>query len=384
MRKHMVLAFVMAAAIPFVCTACAQKPAENGEGPSYRFVSEESPHEGTWLIWPHDHSVAYHYNEEPDNALFTRDDLESVWVAMTKALHTGETVHIVAYDEAEKRHITERLTAEGVDMDQIDFFIYPTNDVWARDTGPIFVYDEKNNKFVIANFRFDGWGEKQEYDKDDGLAQAVADAYGIDILQIPELVLEGGSFECDGAGTLLAAKSSVVSENRNADKTLPEVEAILAKYLGVTNFIWIEGSVNEDITDAHIDGIAKFINDRQIFICSEEEYKELFEFDPDEKDWASFVNAKNAKGEPYELVHLPLTKNTVRAYGVDKEYQVGYTNHYVGNKVVLVPQFGDPNDAVALEIIAKYYPGRTVIGIDCSKLIYFGGMIHCITQQQPA
>lgn len=346
----------------------------------YRFPAEDSPHEGTWLCWPHDRSTVEF--EMPEGSTSYRDDMEDAWVAMTKALHTGEIVHIIAYNEEEQAHIEGLLTAENVDMSQIDFFLCETDDVWVRDTGPIFVLDEDGQP-VIANFTFNGWGGKQEATKDNAIPQAVADAYGFDIVQIPELVLEGGAVDVDGAGTLMASKSSIINKNRNPGKSQEEIESILSKYLGIENFLWIKGSAGEDITDAHIDGTARFINDHQIFICSKREYAWLFEHDPDRKDWLVFENAKNARGEDYELVHLPLTRTLLRSYGKNLGYYGMYVNYYIGNEVVLVPQYGDDNDELALEIIGKAYPGREIVGIDCSKIVYYGGMVHCVAQQQP-
>lgn len=361
----------------------ADKPDIPDDGKQYQYLSEEDKHEGTWLTWPHDYGSVYDYYTKPGASTSYRDDIEDIWVAMTKALHTGEKVHIVAYDEKEQAHIKKLLKAENIDMGQIDFFICETDDVWIRDTGPIFVFDEDEN-LTIADFKFNGWGGKQEAAKDDALPEAIADAYDINIVPIPEMVLEGGAYEIDGAGTLLAAKSSIVSKNRNSEKSLEEVESYLSKYLGVKNFIWIEGSTDEDETDAHIDGTARFINDHQIFICDKEEYKELYLHDPDEADWEVFKNAKNAEGEKYELVHLPLTKATLKTYGKDMYYYGSYTNYYVANEVVLVPQYNDANDKKVLEIIGKHYPDKEVVGIDCINLIYYEGAIHCITQQQPA
>lgn len=198
------------------------------------------------------------------------------------------------------------------------------------------------------------------------------------IVEIPDFVLEGGAVELDGEGTLLAAKSSVISKNRNADMTMVQVEAYLTKYLGVTNFIWLDGVTDQDITDAHIDGMARFYDENTLLTVSEDEFFDLYA-GIQESDYELLLSAKNAKGEPYELIEFPMTAQN--AQGV--EYKGSYLNYYIGNEVVLVPVYDDDNDEIALEILAELYEGRKIIPIDVTALYQYGGMLHCVTQQQP-
>lgn len=152
----------------------------------------------------------------------------------------------------------------------------------------------------------------------------------------------------------------------------------MSKYLGVTNFIWLEGVTDEDITDAHIDGMARFLDDRTILTVSEADFAELYE-SISMDDYRTIQNAKNANGQPYEIVELSLTNKNVT--GLD--YKGSYLNYYIGNAVVLVPIYDDENDDVALEIIAELYPEREIVPIEVNSLFQYGGMIHCVTQQQP-
>lgn len=333
----------------------------------YYFPAEETPHEGTWLTWPH----AYTYGED------YLEEVEYIWLEMAYALHTGEKVHIIAYDETEQVRIETLLTAEGLDMNQVDFVIAKSDDVWCRDTGPIFVFDEQD-KLLIADFAFDGWGGKTAYHNDDKIPQAVAAQKGIPIVSIPDFVLEGGSVELDGSGTAMLCKSSVVSKNRNPGMSVSQAENYLSQYFGATNFIWLEGVVGQDITDAHIDGTARFVDNKTILTMSETDFFELYE-DVIESDYDALHSAKNASGESYKIIELPMTSDNVA--GLD--YKGSYLNFYVGNEVVLVPIYGDQNDTAATKILAEIYADRKIVPIDVTTLYQYGGMLHCITQQQP-
>lgn len=333
----------------------------------YYMPSEETLHEGTYLTWVHEYTYGKKYREE----------IENVWIEMTKALHAGENVHIIAYNEFEKERIIGLLNKERIDLSKIDFVIAKSDDVWTRDSGPIFVYDE-DNKVVIADFGFDGWGQKAPYKKDDKLPKAVAEQKGIPIVDISDFVLEGGAIEIDGNGTLMATLSCVNSDSRNKKLSLEEVENYLKQYLGVSNFIWLEGVEGEDITDAHIDGIARFYDKNTLLTVSENDFFELYEGIL-ESDYDILCNAKNTEGIKYDIIELPLTSKNV----IGLDYKGSYLNYYVANEVVLVPIYNDKNDKIAIDVIQRLYKSKKIVPIDVSVLYKNGGMIHCITQQQP-
>ena len=263
-------------------------------------------------------------------------------------------------------------------MSKVDFYVFPTDDVWVRDNGPIFVYDEEGN-LVIQNWEFNGWGNKAPYNKDNQIPTKVSEAIGIPKIDV-DMVMEGGALELDGNGTVISTLSCVNNDNRTKNFTIEEIEAYLTKYYGVTNFVWLDGVAGMDITDNHIDGMIKFFDDRTIIAASE------FDLDPsdlsDDDDAKKLLTAKDINGEPYEFVFLPETKENV--VKVDGEWIKGaYLNFYVGNKVVLVPNYDDENDKVANKILQDLYTDKEVIGIDVRDLYADGGMIHCVTQQQP-
>lgn len=337
----------------------------------YTMPDESEQHEGTWLQWPHQFQYGDTY----------RNRLDATWVAMTKALVTGEKVHLVAFNSTEKSRITNLLNKAGVQLTNIEFKIYETDDVWARDNGPIYVRD-KNGQLMIEDWGFNGWGEKADYALCDAIPTKIAADQNRPKIDLNDVMInEGGAIEIDANGTLLATKSAILNKNRNPNMTQTEAEEIFTKYLGVTNFIWLEGVSGLEITDMHIDGFAKFANKNTLVTMSK---NDLLYWQVPKADVDKLYATKNRNNVAYNIVQLPLTKNNVvTAYSKNLGYKGSYANYYIANTSVLVPNYNDPNDVVANQIIQKLYPTRTVIGIDVRNLYANGGMIHCVTQQQP-
>ncbi|MBX7108632.1 MAG: agmatine deiminase family protein [Chitinophagales bacterium] len=329
-------------------------------------------HEGTWLAWPHDSTYG------PGNRAF----FESAWVEMTRELVKSENVHIVSYSQAEVDHTVELLTASGIALDKIDFFIHPTDDYWIRDNGPIFVKDEQGN-LVIGDWKFDGWGNDWPYLLDDQIPSLIGADIDKTVLDLSAMVLEGGAIEVDGNGTLLATKSSITGDHRNDGLTLSQVEDYLTTYLGVSNIVWLEGKYGGsfDVTDSHIDGFAKFLDTSTIVTMNSTDLAYWFVSSADRN---ILYNMTNANGNQYNYVYLPLTKKVVKTTdGVSTGSKGSYVNYYEGNTVVLVPTYADDNDDDAIAIIQGLYPAKEVVGIDCRNMFSVGGMVHCVTQQQP-
>lgn len=340
---------------------------ETADTETYVFPDENEKHEGTWLIWPHEHTYGKAYARS----------LEPIWIQMTKALAEGENVHILAYDETLKKHIAAVLSENSVNTANVNYVIAESDDVWARDTGPMFVRDQEGH-LHIADFAFDGWGGKTPYAKDDAVPEAVSAALDMDRLDISGFVLEGGSVEIASDGTMLAAKSSVISKNRNPDISQTEAEEILAKYLGVKKFIWLNGVTDEDITDGHIDGFARFYDDHTILTVPEADFYELYE-NIQTEDYETLTHCTNASDEAYDIVEIPLTKNNVS--GLD--YKGSYLNFYLGNEVLLLPVYGDENDEPVTAQMKQLYPDHEIVPINVTALYKNGGMLHCVTQQEP-
>jgi agmatine deiminase len=349
----------------------------------YTFPDETEMHEGTWLQWPHQYEYGNAYRNEND----------ATWVAMTSALQANEKVHIIAYNATEQTRITSLLTTAGVPLTNVTFKIAQTNDVWVRDNGPIYVRNSSGS-LVIEDYGFNGWGGDYNYAKDTVIPSAIGTTTGMTVLNLNSvLTIEGGAWEMDGSGTFLATKTSILAQTnpttttgiraiRNLGKTQAQIEATLIQYLGVKKFIWLDGWFSqEDITDAHIDGFAKFVPGNKLVTMNN---ADLLYWGASQADINTLYAATNTTNVDYTKVYLPLTQNDVsKTNGQSLGYKGSYINYYVANNRVLVPNYNDPNDAVANAIIAGLYPSRTVVGIDVRNLYGNGGMVHCVTQQQP-
>jgi agmatine deiminase len=304
-------------------------PIRRGNEPSspccskiYRMPAEDDEHEATWLQWPHNYAWDSQHVER----------YQDIFISATRALCTGEKVHIIVYNAAEQERIQQQLLAnyqdkncdnnsDKVDMSQIDFFQWPTDDVWIRDNGPIFVYEEATasqdpsqpaqspplptttttRQLVVSDWRFNGWGNKADYWLSNSIPQHVARALQLPWLPVP-MVNEGGSIEVDGRGTLLAKKSSIINNNRNPGWTQSDVERYFEHYLGIQKFIWLTGKKGgADITDDHVDGTARLAQHGNCIVAMGRDDLEV------KRDYDILKNAKDVRGKPYTLVHLPLT-----------------------------------------------------------------------------
>ena len=344
----------------------------NAQTVQYTMPSEDMQHEGTWLQWPHNFTYPPYHLE----------DNEPAFIEMVAALESTEKVHIVVYDVNDQTHVQQALINASVPLTNVDFYIHSNDDYWVRDNGPIFVYDSDNN-LTILDFGFNGWGGDTQYSLCDSIPTLLSTDLGLPVINLSEMVLEGGAIEIDGHGSVMLTRSSVTAADRNPNLTETQIENYLTTYLGLTNFIWLDGQFGGmlDITDMHIDGFAKFIDSSTVITFSN---SDLSYWGLSNADITSLTSATNINGTPYTYVTLPLTQNdVVTTWGNNIQFKGSYVNYYVASDVVLVPTYNDPNDANALSIIQSQYPNRTVLGIDSRNLYFNGGMVHCVTQQQP-
>ena len=338
----------------------------------YSFPAEDFPHEGTWLQWPHHYQYGINY----------RDSLDETWIKIVKALKDNERVHIVVYDKDEEFRVKNLLHKSDLTLTNIGFNIHKTNDVWIRDNGPIFVKNSLDD-LVAEHWGFNGWGGKFPYDHCSKIPSCLATDLGMDIVKV-NMVVEGGAIEVDGKGVLLATKSSIISQTpravRNPGLNKKNAESILAQYYGVSKVIWLEGGYPEaDLTDMHIDLLARFAPENRLLTMSHED---LTFVGLSKIDVSTLYTASNTEGVVYSKIILPLTQNLLTATN-GARFKGSYTNFYVGNEVVLVPNYNDPNDSSVNSLFQDVYPNRKVIPIDVRILSAYGGAIHCVTQQQP-
>ena len=346
----------------------------------YHMPAEWSKHEGTWLQWPYDRILPGYER-----------DLERIWLTMVDILHVHENVHIIVCDEQHKTHVEKQLEYYRIGPKNIDFSVIPTNDVWARDNGPIFVFDELNNT-VLTDWEFNGWGGRYEYQLDNVVPSIIGKVRKLPVVK-PPMVLEGGGVEVNGSGIFMATRSSILNSNRNPGISQEDAERIIHEYLGATNFIWLSGTTKEesallgDVTDAHIDGAARFTSETTVLYNDTNDTSSPM-YQTCKRHFRELQDARTESGQKLTLVPLPMPEpgvfRTVKVDTITSERVTGkYCNYYVANGVVLVPVFGNINDERAKGIISEQFPTREVIGINVLGLVDYGGAIHCVTQQQP-
>ena len=341
--------------------------------------AEWEPHEGTWLQWPQD-KVYRGYELK----------LERIWLNMVDALHNHENVHLIVSGERQRDHVAYQLNYHAIGLDNVDFYIIPTNDVWARDNGPIFVIND-DGETAITDWVFNGWGERFPYDLDDKVPSTIGAKLNLPVFNAPR-VLEAGAVEVNGKGTFMATRTSVIDPYRNPGMSQEDIEMILSQYLGVTHFIWLTGAGRGecdqwgDETDSHIDIVARFTDETTVlYNCthnlSDPRYRMLA------RSYEELKEATTEAGKTLTLVPLPLPEvhqtSKMTDWRVSTFSDAAYSNYLIANNVVLVPVYGHANDERGLKIIAEHFPGREIIGIEVVALIEHGGAIGCVTQPQP-
>src|SRR5690625_3288091 len=249
-----------------------------------------------------------------------------------------------------------------------------------RDSGPLFIRDEAG-RVAMTDWRFNAWGEKYEWRMDNGAPGRVGLHLGMRRFEIP-VVLEGGAIELNGDGVCLTTRSCLLSQRRNPNMDEESYEQVLHDYLGVSNVVWLQGGMQDDHTDGHIDTIVRFAGRDDVILCTVDEDESGPDYETLHNNLVALQNLRDHEGNPYEVVELPLPRRRIEMNG--KLLPLTYANYYVGNGFVAVPVYEDENDERALEIIRRYFPDREVVGLPALGLITGGGAFHCITQQQPA
>ena len=346
---------------------------------NYRMPAEWSQHEATWLAWPHN----------PEDWPGKFQTIPWVYAEIVRLLSVHERVHIVVDDAPSQQRAQSILHRAGANLDQVTFHQWPTNRVWTRDSGPIFVRNPEGH-VAITNWHFNAWAKYPDWQLDDQIPGGVAELLGLSSWQ-PEvqiengakrLVLEGGSIDTNGEGILLTTEECLLSEvqQRNPGVSREQLEEAFHNYLGIDQVIWLGCGIAGDDTHGHIDDITRFVAPDTIVTAIEPNTS-----DPNHTPLAeNLVRLKSARtpaGKQYNIVEIPLPHAVVFR---GQRLPASYANFYIANGLVLVPTFNDPNDRVALNILSEVFPGREVIGIHSVDLVWGLGTLHCMTQQQPA
>lgn len=360
----------------------AKTPRRKAEHPSlsfgYRMPAEWEPHEATWLGWPHNAS-------DWPGKLAT---IHWVYAEIVRKLAEGELVRILVNSKPHEERAKRFLSRAGVNLTQIQFFPVPTNRGWTRDFGPIFVTKKKPRpQAVIARFRFNAWARYPDWKKDDQVPERLAKRLNHPILPITfngsDVVLEGGSIDVNGAGTLLTTEECLLDPKiqvRNPGLNRKDYETVFSQSLGVTNTVWLNKGIAGDDTHGHVDDLCRFVTPHTVVLCQErnahdENHRPLAE------NRERLESASLEDGLKIEMIPLPMPGPLVFD---GRRLPASYANFYIGNAAVLVPTFNDPNDRVALGILGELFHDRPVVGIHAVDLVWGFGTIHCLTQQQPA
>jgi agmatine deiminase len=325
---------------------------------------EWAAHAATWMSWPQGQELWFG----------NLDAVRGEYAQLVSTIARFEPVELLVSDDESERDARRRLP-EGAD---IRFHRVPLDDVWVRDNGPIFVRDE-HGRVALTNWKFNSWGGKFEWRNDDRVPEYVAGRLGMDHWDL-STVLEGGAIEVNGDGVALVTRSCLLTPTRNPGLSEQGYSALLSRYLGIDNLLWLDGGLENDHTDGHIDTITRFTDAQTIVTSTEADAS-----DPNHavmrRNLQALKEMRDGKERPFQVVELPLP--AARLEGPEGRLPPTYANFYIGNGFVVVPQYGDANDALALNILKPLFQGSEVIGLPSRAIIGGGGSFHCMTQQQP-
>jgi len=340
----------------------------------YTFPPEWAPHLATWFSWPRPEGISF-----PDKYHTVPENLARIF----KEIAPRERVEINVPNGNYERIVRGQLTEHGCPLKNIFFHHIKTNESWCRDHGPAFVQRRNasgKKETAVVDWAFNAWGGKYPpYDDDDGVPTEIAKELGLPVFY-PEIVMEGGSVEFNGAGTILTTAQCLLNKNRNPQLGKTQIEKFLKDYYGQSHICWLGDGIAGDDTDGHIDDLARFINPTTIVVGVEDDPK-------DENHEVLRDNLKRVRklkdqnGRPFDIVEIPMPG----VIEFDRQrLPATYVNFYFINGALLVPTFRNrKNDRKALEILQKNLPKHEVIGVDCVELIWGLGAIHCLSQQQP-
>jgi agmatine deiminase len=344
------------------------KPTPAKEG--YSMPAEWQPHEATWISWPH-----------PDGASFPSayERVLPAFVEMVRALADSEIVRINVRDAAQELEVRALLGEDKIG--RVEYFRVPTDEPWCRDHGPIFLKRKENPKIAAVDFGFNAWGYKlSPFEHDEAAAALMARRIGVPVFDFGGFVLEGGSIEVNGQGTVLTTESCLLNPNRNPDLSREQIEENLRNALGVTQILWLGDGIEGDDTDGHVDDITRFVSPNTVVTVIEED-EDDFNYEPLELNLQRLRTMHLSNGSPLRVLKLPMPSRIIRD---GQRLPASYANFYIANTVVLLPTYQDANDAWAASVLKEAFPYRRIVPIDCRELIWGLGAFHCLTQQQPA
>ena len=360
-------------------SVCARVPEHDATAPIPRkgdtprklgffMPAEWEPHDAVWLSWPHNKNTFPHLKEVEDG-----------YIRFIAAITPSERVELFVPNPMINRMVKARLKSAGIDLSLVTIRTITYSDVWIRDYGPTFVVNPALKQSAMVRWEFNAWGGKYEDQIADGNVPTDMNRW-LDLPVFrPGIILEGGSIDTNGRGTVLTTRACLLNPNRNPELSQDDIEDYLKEYLGAVKIIWLNRGVTGDDTDGHIDDIARFVSPSTI-VCAYEENPADENYEVLKENYEILTRATDQENKPFTIVKLPMPSPIICD---DERYPASYTNFYIGNTVVIVPVFDDPHDEEALRIIQEIFPDRTVTGVNARAMVEGYGTFHCATQQQP-
>jgi agmatine deiminase len=336
----------------------------------YRMPAEWEPQSSVWLAWPTNPDTWSHE---------LISEVRQVYTELIAVLSVHQTVSLLVDQVDDEQDVGDTLAAAQVNEEAVRFLQVPTVDTWVRDYGPTFLINDSLRQVGMVKWGFNAWGGKYDDLIADGGVPDQLNRF-LDLAMFEAgFVLEGGSIEVNGRGTVLTTEQCLLNPNRNPDLSRSEIEEGLKEFLSAPNVVWLTDGIEGDDTDGHIDDIARFIDERTV-LCAVEEDPADSNYQILEDNHERLSLARDQDGRGLNVLKLPMPDQVAGPHG---RLPVSYANFYIGNRTVIVPVFGQRKDRTALDLIQRCFPQRRVVGIDSTALVHGLGGIHCCTQQQP-
>ncbi len=342
-----------------------QTPASQG----FSFPAEWAKHTATWLSWPHKEA------SWPGKL----DTIYPSYIEFIKILTRNELVRINVVDEVMKAAVVFQLQHAGVDMSRVELFAFGTNDAWCRDHGPAFVINPETKQKAIIDWGYNAWGGKYPpFDLDDVIPTKIGNHFDLPVFN-PGIVMEGGSVDFNGKGTILTTTACLLNKNRNPLLSQDQIETYLRNYYGAEQILWLGDGIVGDDTDGHIDDITRFVNeDTVVTVVEEDKNDENYHLLQENLETLKTMRLLN--GKQLNIVELPMPEAVIYE---DTRLPASYANFYIANSAVIVPTYRSVNDDKACDILQQCFPDHEVIGIDSTDIIWGLGSFHCLSQQEP-
>ncbi len=339
----------------------------------FRMPAEWEPHVGTWFTWPRPEGISFPGKYE---------SVPPVYAELIRHLSEVEEVHINVWNHEKEVVVRQILHSLDTPVDRLHFHHFPSYEPWCRDHGPIFVvrHNLGQRERAIIDWGYNAWGGKYPpFDLDDAVPQHVARYRNLPLFS-PGIVMEGGSIEVNGRGTLLTTEACLLNPNRNPQLNKQQIETYLKEYLGVQQILWLGDGITGDDTDGHVDDLSRFVDPQTIVTVVEEDpadenYRIL------QENLKLLRTFRDLDGNPFRIVELPMPGVIQHE---EQRLPASYANFYIANGIVLLPTYRSPNDRRATDILQGVFPKHRVIPVDSTELIWGLGSFHCISQQEPA